>query len=240
MNPASGRFWTADSYEGDLGDPPSLHKYLYANSNPIGFSDPTGHMSVQEAAIVSAVVGILVAMSAIIVGQLNYRTYNRLDRGNLVHKYIYPFYEVWGFKCNKWIGTTANPPIDPLRPDCRDEVTGEVYEIKSSDPGQMMDGLNDLYGKYIPHLIAHSPHIPWHPGSRNLVVPPELRLFEFPYIVFRISVPEPGLIIYDPQPDYLKAAEIGAIAAVMTLMALSLRMGPNRPPLEELEPALAN
>ena len=42
MNPSVGRFITMDSYEGSIDDPVSLHKYLYANSNPVMYSDPIG------------------------------------------------------------------------------------------------------------------------------------------------------------------------------------------------------
>lgn len=34
-----------DSYEGNSEDPLSLHKYLYANGDPINFVDPSGHNS---------------------------------------------------------------------------------------------------------------------------------------------------------------------------------------------------
>jgi RHS repeat-associated protein len=44
-DPAYGRFLTADTYLGDLDDPPSLHRYLYANANPTRYTDPTGHWS---------------------------------------------------------------------------------------------------------------------------------------------------------------------------------------------------
>ena len=37
-----GRFTTKDSFEGSEFDPHSLHRYLYANSNPVRFGDPTG------------------------------------------------------------------------------------------------------------------------------------------------------------------------------------------------------
>jgi RHS repeat-associated protein len=42
MNAATGRFWTRDTYEGDREDPLSLHKYLYAEDDPVDGSDPTG------------------------------------------------------------------------------------------------------------------------------------------------------------------------------------------------------
>ena len=45
MNPATGRFWTMDSFEGISYDPFSLHKYLYVNANPINLYDPSGHLN---------------------------------------------------------------------------------------------------------------------------------------------------------------------------------------------------
>jgi len=49
MNPASGRFWSTDNYEGNAKDPMTLHKYLYADADPIGHIDPTGNFSLLEA-----------------------------------------------------------------------------------------------------------------------------------------------------------------------------------------------
>jgi len=48
LNPETGRFWTRDSYEGDLYDPVSLHKYLYASSSPVEYIDPSGFMTLGE------------------------------------------------------------------------------------------------------------------------------------------------------------------------------------------------
>ena len=48
MNPSTGVFTTMDTYGGRLSDPVSLHKYLFANSNPVKFSDPSGHVSLVE------------------------------------------------------------------------------------------------------------------------------------------------------------------------------------------------
>ena len=39
-DPELGRFISQDSYLGEADDPPSLHRYFYANANPGRFSDP--------------------------------------------------------------------------------------------------------------------------------------------------------------------------------------------------------
>ena len=59
MNPHTGTFISMDSYSGSINDPVSLHKYLYANANPVMYSDPSGYMSLGEVATVGAVIGAL-------------------------------------------------------------------------------------------------------------------------------------------------------------------------------------
>jgi RHS repeat-associated protein len=49
LNASGGRFWTGDSYEGDVFDPKSLHKYLYAEADPANRLDPSGNFSIAEA-----------------------------------------------------------------------------------------------------------------------------------------------------------------------------------------------
>ena len=51
MNPETGSFISRDTYNGDYNSPITLHKYLYANANPITYSDPSGYMA---AAVASA------------------------------------------------------------------------------------------------------------------------------------------------------------------------------------------
>jgi RHS repeat-associated protein len=41
-NPVTGRFMSRDPEEEDAQDPASLHKYLYANGDPVNLSDPNG------------------------------------------------------------------------------------------------------------------------------------------------------------------------------------------------------
>ena len=55
MNPATGTFISMDSYQGSIYDPVSLHKYLYANSNPVMYSDPSGYFSLAESSIATSI-----------------------------------------------------------------------------------------------------------------------------------------------------------------------------------------
>jgi RHS repeat-associated protein len=42
LNTSTGRFWTADSADGDVQSPIYLHKYLYAAADPVDLIDPNG------------------------------------------------------------------------------------------------------------------------------------------------------------------------------------------------------
>ena len=63
MDPASGTFTTMDTYAGSLSDPMCLHKYLFANSNPVMYSDPSGHESLTECNTTVAIITILAEVS---------------------------------------------------------------------------------------------------------------------------------------------------------------------------------
>jgi len=58
MNPLTGRFWTADSYEGEGLDPASLHKYLYCQHDGVNLSDPSGNLPSLSELMVSAGIAI--------------------------------------------------------------------------------------------------------------------------------------------------------------------------------------
>ena len=69
MDPSTGTFTSMDTYAGSLSDPMSLHKYLFANSNPVKYCDPSGHLNIIEE---NCVMGIIGALSNSIVFWLDY------------------------------------------------------------------------------------------------------------------------------------------------------------------------
>ena len=72
MDPVTGTFTTMDTYGGSLSDPMSLHKYLFANSNPVMYSDPSGHMTVGELMLSTAIMSALSATANAIIAGLEY------------------------------------------------------------------------------------------------------------------------------------------------------------------------
>ena len=60
MNPSTGTFTSMDAYAGTIFDPVSLHKYLYANANPVMNRDPSGYFTLTEmetAVAIQAIIG---------------------------------------------------------------------------------------------------------------------------------------------------------------------------------------
>ena len=55
MSPETGTFTTMDTYAGTLDNPISLHKYLYANGNPVMYTDPTGNFSLMETSVAQGI-----------------------------------------------------------------------------------------------------------------------------------------------------------------------------------------
>ena len=55
MSPETGTFTTMDTYAGTLNNPVSLHKYLYANGNPVMYKDPTGNFSLMETSVAQGI-----------------------------------------------------------------------------------------------------------------------------------------------------------------------------------------
>jgi RHS repeat-associated protein len=62
-DPTTGRFISTDPFEGVLEQPVSRHRYLYGNSNPVTFLDPSGKVSIAEVTAINKIVGTLAALS---------------------------------------------------------------------------------------------------------------------------------------------------------------------------------
>ena len=59
MNPTVGTFISMDSYDGSIDDPVSLHKYLYADANPVSNSDPSGYNTMADFETATGIQGVL-------------------------------------------------------------------------------------------------------------------------------------------------------------------------------------
>jgi len=64
-DPSVGRFMTRDTYGGVPIRPISLNKYLYAEGNPMLYTDPSGHFGIVGLMVNVAIAG---ALSAIAIG----------------------------------------------------------------------------------------------------------------------------------------------------------------------------
>lgn len=123
-NPALGRFLTSDRFEGRLEDPSALHKYVYVQNNPVNMTDPLGLYGAEEGTAAHQSLG------ALYIGMWGDYFVNpggrRPNRG----------FEVvpgrgWG-AYNRAILTGARSM--GARPDLRNYLTGDVYEIKPLTP----------------------------------------------------------------------------------------------------------
>lgn len=123
-----GRFWNADSYEGIQMDPASLHKYLYANADPVNRIDPSGRFGIGEVASVSSIVGIV---SGIVSGTIK----SQYGGGSFWEGFFEGF--ISGFVYTAV--TLVAPGLSPYLPGIIAQVTATVVmgiytgEIKS-DP----------------------------------------------------------------------------------------------------------
>lgn len=64
MDPTIGRFSQMDSYQGKPNEPLSLHKYLYANADPVSNVDPTGYAAGLNSQMAAVGIAAVLAVSA--------------------------------------------------------------------------------------------------------------------------------------------------------------------------------
>lgn len=63
-DPSTGRFLSRDPYAGELRDPVSLHRYLYAHANPVAFRDPSGRVTFAEVKVSAAIGATMGALTS--------------------------------------------------------------------------------------------------------------------------------------------------------------------------------
>lgn len=78
-----------DPYSGSIFDPVSLHKYLYANSNPIAYTDPTGYFSLAELDVCTAIQKIL--DNAVKVNYI--KIFNTIDNALTAYDFVRTVYD---------------------------------------------------------------------------------------------------------------------------------------------------
>ena len=88
-DPATGRFTSQDAFGGNPFEPMTLHKYAYANNNPINAHDPSGNFTLIE------------QETAIEIAQVIARITPTLLRGFIIYKGIDVFYRP-GFEMRNW------------------------------------------------------------------------------------------------------------------------------------------
>ena len=71
-NADSGRFWTADSFEGFTGTAQSHHAYGYVENNPVNYTDPSGHYSMGESMAVASLAPMVRSMVMAVADGQNY------------------------------------------------------------------------------------------------------------------------------------------------------------------------
>ena len=100
MNPETGIFITMDTYSGSLFDPVSLHKYLYANANPVTYSDPSGMFAITMEELkydmCVAAIGLSLIYSLVsIIARNNYRNYDLISLTYDTQTVTWSFSEWW-------------------------------------------------------------------------------------------------------------------------------------------------
>ena len=94
MDPATGTFTTMDTYGGSLSDPMSLHKYLFANANPVMYTDPSGHFSLAE---MDAAMAIDIMLDSSYISGFLYIVDAQITDPNLEHHDILGYFGAVGF-----------------------------------------------------------------------------------------------------------------------------------------------
>jgi RHS repeat-associated protein len=77
--PGTGRLTTKDVWQGDSNNPMSLNSWLYAYSNPIRYSDPSGFISQEESEEADRILAVLLGYGVKVQKDWGFRSIHELD-----------------------------------------------------------------------------------------------------------------------------------------------------------------
>ncbi len=88
MNPALGRFLTMDSWGGIITDPITLHKYLYADCDPVNKIDPSGHFSILGVMTAITITATIASISIPIITGIYLAIVNKVSVLDISQHYV--------------------------------------------------------------------------------------------------------------------------------------------------------
>ncbi len=238
-----GRFTKRDSFEGRLEEPVTLHKYLYANDNPVTLVDPSGKTPQTDGDIVHSKVG-LHFIRQVGITETNNPMNNEMFSRARAYDPRTPFTNgnrpTFRRIVRTAMGNTNHPGIrglnNRLYPDLVDFTSHELYEIKPADRQAQIDsgrreltsavsglhslGLADwhLGTNYTPPSIIPLAWVRENLGM-NVVYPDSVNNITHGKFAVVWNL-EPGIIVYrinDPRLD-LWAAALG-VTTILSLTA---------------------
>ena len=198
LNPATGRFWTSDEHEGNQESPPSLHKYLYCQSDPVDASDPTGLKSAFNRSDAAAI-GREVHER---IGQDFVSSAPRRERATA--KSVFTLLGLPNPQSGK---TDPTSGLGRLFPDLVDIKHKEIYEIKPLSVGGVAGGIVQI-GTYLEALNLLDPS-----GGWGVAIGPEhyssfsVYFIASPLAAIEVLPPVLGVIFYKAEriEDFGKA-----------------------------------
>jgi hypothetical protein len=192
-DPSIGRFTQADTFAGNIDDPITLNKYLYANADPINDIDPSGHDSLGAAQLGRDVHDALALDFKEKIG----------EEFGISGPSIATILKTLG-PITDFVG-----PITSRFPDLVDIKDKEVFEIKPAGLRQIATGLAQLIG-YLYLFNKIDPTGGWQAGDAETYTPSPIITIEDPenvedpIDVVAVSPPIAGVITYTSITDFVE------------------------------------
>jgi RHS repeat-associated protein len=182
MNPLSGRFLGRDPQDGDVADPATLHKYLYAEADPVNGFDPTGRADTIEFPTLTKIDAINTTVGVTALAIELQCAYNWISTRTGATVYAGPYGNVgqigpcaWTGSTNTWNSQPIAPPFPistpisvPYQPNCGEPHIGfravsdaELYDIAQTHMFQIPPG--GVEGKYFSYTEPQA----WSFGTRS-------------------------------------------------------------------------